>query len=220
MISNVKFSAKPQVVQWAPTMSPPAPLPGLVWTTAPYRALLRKSGLISAQLPPTVDRGLKLYPLQLTPEHIRQAATQLAAGRTAMGPLSQLEKAKQLSVSASEIRLGAKRVEALLGTAEGISMGWEALAKVQPSFDEAAGIAGGVVAGLNAFHRFKSSEPVDAVESVLGYTIDALLILNALASLLPHGEQVKRAAPVLALVVKGTSKVYTAWHKPIAPPKP
>jgi len=92
---------------------------------------------------------LKLYALQLTPDHIRQAATQLAAGRTAMGPLSELEKAKQLRVSASEIRLEAKRVEALLGTAEGISIGWEALAKVQPSFDQAAGIAGGVVAGLN-----------------------------------------------------------------------
>src|SRR5215469_17078170 len=107
-------------------MSTPAPLPpGLVWTTAPYSALLKKSGLISAQLAPTIDHGLKLYALQLTPDHIRQAATQLAAGRTAMGPLSELEKAKQLRVSASEIRLEAKRVEALLGTAEGISIGWE-----------------------------------------------------------------------------------------------
>jgi len=52
-----------------------------------------------------VNHGLKLYALQLTPDHIRQAATQLAAGRTAMGPLSELEKAKQLRVSAAKSAL-------------------------------------------------------------------------------------------------------------------
>jgi len=194
------------------------PTAGRVWCQESFTALLKESGLASTGEKVTLRSGINLHAFQLTSEQMGQAAALLADGKTALGPLQELEKKNQLNKPASEIEKQAKqRLDKILKVGEGLSYFAEAAAKLDTDLEDPADEFAGVFAILDLVNQVRSSDSKSRVETTLALTADFLLILNAIALVLPHGDKYQPALRVAGLVVKGTKGTYAAFRPPSQP---